>query len=529
MPTSQIATELLEYIRSRSVAANPSYLDVTCYIGAFALFAILAYIVVEQILFIYRKNKYGYAGPTFIVPLIGSIVEMVRDPYGFWERQRLYAHPGVSCTSLLGKFLVFCTDVEGCHTILRNNAEDQFMMELHPSARTILGDTNIAFLCGDRHLMLRKSFIHLFGRKALSVYLERQQEIILQHLDQWVRVCQTGGALEVRTLMRDMNQETSQQVFAGPYIDDHKAFGRDYIIMTEGFLSLPINLPGTAVWKAVEARKRLSKILGEAARRSKKAMAEGKEPRCLLDFWSIRVNELINEAEAEKKAPPVFASDSEMGDVVLDFLFASQDASTASLVWCVHYLTQRPDVLARVREEQARLRPNGESLSYDLLEQMHYTRWTVKEILRIRTPPPMVPNVAMEELQLTEKFRVPKGALVIPSTWNCCMQGFSNPTEFNPDRWDPAGLNEGEKYAKNYIPFGIGPHMCAGKDYAYNNLIAFLAVFASNYDFDRVKDGKENTIIYLPTLYPKSCIINIRQENWLGPRGRMATTATKSR
>lgn len=27
-------------------------------------------------------------GPTFVVPLVGCIVEMVLDPFGFWERQR---------------------------------------------------------------------------------------------------------------------------------------------------------------------------------------------------------------------------------------------------------------------------------------------------------------------------------------------------------------------------------------------------------------------------------------------------------
>ena len=39
----------------------------------------------------------------------------------------------------------------------------------------------------------------------------------------------------------------------------------------------------------------------------------------------------------------------------MDFLFASQDASTASLAWAVHFMSERPDVLNLIREEQARL------------------------------------------------------------------------------------------------------------------------------------------------------------------------------
>lgn len=42
-------------------------------------------------------------------------------------------------------------------------------MALHPSAKTILGEHNIAFLHGPDHKQIRKSFIALFTRKALAV------------------------------------------------------------------------------------------------------------------------------------------------------------------------------------------------------------------------------------------------------------------------------------------------------------------------------------------------------------------------
>jgi cytochrome P450 family 710 subfamily A protein len=37
-----------------------------------------------------RRGKGGKAlpGPRYVVPLVGCIVEMVLDPFGFWERQR---------------------------------------------------------------------------------------------------------------------------------------------------------------------------------------------------------------------------------------------------------------------------------------------------------------------------------------------------------------------------------------------------------------------------------------------------------
>lgn len=45
-------------------------------------------------------------GPRFVVPLVGCIVEMVFDPYGFWERQR-------KCVPGMLSICLFCA----CHSL----------------------------------------------------------------------------------------------------------------------------------------------------------------------------------------------------------------------------------------------------------------------------------------------------------------------------------------------------------------------------------------------------------------------------
>ena len=104
----------------------------------------------------------------------------------------------------------------------------------------------------------------------------------------------------------------------------------------------------------------------------------GIAPRCLIDFWSLRILEIIAESKAASEPAPAFTSDWAMGDAMMDFLFASQDASTASLTWAIHFMSERPDILARLRAEQAAVRPNDEALSHELLEQMTYARCVVK-------------------------------------------------------------------------------------------------------------------------------------------------------
>lgn len=74
---------------------------------------------------------------------------------------------------------------------------------------------------------------------------------------------------------RDLNVATSRSVFAGPYFEsseEKERFGKAFLDMTEGFLALPICIPGTAVWRAKKGRLYILDLLEKAAARSKTAM-----------------------------------------------------------------------------------------------------------------------------------------------------------------------------------------------------------------------------------------------------------------
>lgn len=60
-------------------------------------------------------------GPTYTVPFLGSIVEMVQDPHAFWERQRAYSFPGLSWNSIVTKFTVMVTDPAVIRHVFQHN------------------------------------------------------------------------------------------------------------------------------------------------------------------------------------------------------------------------------------------------------------------------------------------------------------------------------------------------------------------------------------------------------------------------
>ena len=67
-----------------------------------------------------------------------------------------------------------------------------------------------------------------------------------------------------------------------------------------------------------------------------------------MDFWAQRCLEEMEDADKARLPRPGHTTDTAMADTVMDFLFASQDASTASLVWLTCVMADRPDILAKV-------------------------------------------------------------------------------------------------------------------------------------------------------------------------------------
>lgn len=460
----------------------------------------------------YLKKKSSLPGPSLIFPFIGNAISLVRNPTSFWDRQSILAkssHHGLSANYIIGRFILFVRSTDLSHKIFANVRPDAFHLVGHPFGKKLFGEHNLIYMSGQQHKDLRRSIAPNFTPRALSTYTSLQQHIILKHLKTWVNLSTMSKNQEpipLRFLCRDMNLETSQTVFVGPYLRDEsrKRFNSDYNFFNVGLMKLPIDLPGFAFRNARMAVSRLVETLAVCAAESKVRMTEGQEAMCLIDFWMQE-----NMAESE----PAHSSSVEIGGYLFDFLFAAQDASTSSLLWAVTLLDSHPQVLARVREEVSVIwSPESDTLiTAEQLREMKYTEAVAREVIRYRAPATMVPHIAGEDFRLTEDYIVPKGTIVFPSVFESSFQGFTEPDRFDPDRFMEERQEE-RVYRKNFLAFGAGAHQCVGQRYAINHLVLFIAMFTSLIDFKRPKSDGCDEIAYTPTICPKDdCKVVLRK------------------
>ncbi|XP_058101106.1 cytochrome P450 710A1-like [Magnolia sinica] len=478
------------------------------------LFSLLAFFLLwEQIAYIRKKRS--LPGPLLIFPFLGNVVSVVRSPTKFWEVQASLAKSSpfqLSTNYLFGNFILFIRSSELCHKVFANVRPDAFQVIGHPFGKKLFGEHNLIYMFGQSHKDLRRRIVPNFTIKALGTYLSLQQKIIVEHLKKWEELSSSGSKpIALRFLCRDLNLETSQTVFAGPYLGSgqRKAFNENYNLFNVGLMSIPVDLPGFAFRNARLAVYRLVQTLTGCVSESKERMRSGAEATCLIDFWmEDTLKEIAAALDAGRPAPP-HSSDVEIAGHLFDFLFAAQDASTSSLLWAVTLLESHPEVLARVREEVAGIwSPESDAMiTQEQLREMKYTEAVAREVIRFRPPATMVPHIAREDVKLTEFYTVPKGTIVFPSLFESSFQGFTDSDRFDPGRFLP-DRHEDQLYRRNFLAFGAGSHQCVGQRYALNHLALFIALFVSILDFKRDRTDGCDEITYVPTIAPKDdCLV----------------------
>jgi len=439
-----------------------------------------------------RRKRQSLPGFSFVPPFVGMLFQMILSPWSFY--QKLEALGDMAYTSVVGKSVIHVRDTATTRKIY---ASRNFELHLSWGARAILSDNCIAFLHGNAHKELKKQLFPLFTPKAISTYIPVQERCIRTFINKWLDECK--GLTEFRPLARDMNMAASIDSFVGPRNAGRHRLEiiRLYYIMNQGFLSFPINLPGTTLWKSIKAREALIALLIEIGRDCHKNLLAGAEPEGMIDVWIKHMIERDGRGEMPYKTLETVAY------AIMSFMFASQDATTSALVWTLALMADHPDWLARVREEQKRLRPNNEAITLDLMNQMEHTTMAVKEILRYRPPAIMVPVMAKEDTVVgKDQYVAEKGTVFLPSIWCSSFQGFHDAHKFDPSRFDSL-RREDEKFAEFFLVFGSGLHMCLGQEYAKNQLKVFLALSATLMEWEWKKTPGCDEIIFGPTIFPK--------------------------
>ncbi|XP_047327492.1 cytochrome P450 714A1-like [Impatiens glandulifera] len=164
-----------------------------------------------------------------------------------------------------------------------------------------------------------------------------------------------------------------------------------------------------------------------------------------------------------------------------NMFLAGHESTAVAASWCLMLLALNPDWQTRVREETARVCPDG-VIDASSLPKMKTVTMVIQETLRLYPPAAFVSREALEEIQFGA-VTVPKGVCVwtlIPMLHRDTEVWGSDAGEFKPERF-ANGLAAACKVPHGYIPFGMGQRLCLGQNFAMVQLKIVLSLIISKF------------------------------------------------
>lgn len=164
-------------------------------------------------------------------------------------------------------------------------------------------------------------------------------------------------------------------------------------------------------------------------------------------------------------------SDRDLRDEILTLLIAGHETVASALTWTWLLLTRHPEAYARMADEVGALLGDRAPTAADL-SGLGYLRGVFAESLRLY-PPAWVISRRTIAADAIEGHAVPAGALVVISPYVIHRHPalWSDPERFDPERF----VGERTRHRFSYIPFGGGPRICIGNEFALTEAALILA------------------------------------------------------
>ncbi|KAL4600212.1 hypothetical protein ACB092_11G182000 [Castanea dentata] len=163
--------------------------------------------------------------------------------------------------------------------------------------------------------------------------------------------------------------------------------------------------------------------------------------------------------------------------------FAGHETTAITATWSLMLLAAHPEWQARARAEVLEICGDSPP-DANMLRNMKTLTMVIQETLRLYPPAAFVIRAALEDITFKD-IMISKGMNIqipVPILQQQCDLWGSDAHKFNPERF-AHGVVGACKTPQAYMPFGVGPHVCAGQHFAMTELKVILTLILSKFCF----------------------------------------------
>ncbi|KAL1807946.1 hypothetical protein ACET3Z_024936 [Daucus carota] len=422
-----------------------------------------------------RKGHKNLPPGSYGWPFVGETLALLQAGWNGtpekFIRERVEKHGDVFKTCLLGDSIVVFSGVAGNKFLFGN--EGKTVALWWPKSVNKLFENCLITSSGEEAKWTRKMLHSFLSPDAFSrLYINIMDQVTQKHIStHW----QGKQEVKVYHTIKFYTFELACRLFMSLEDPDHiKKLAYHFNIFLKGIIQIPLNVPGTRFYNAMRAVNAIRKDL-HVITRQRRVDLEQKTASPSQDLLS---HLLVSSDEHGR-----FLTEAEIVNNILTLLFAGHDTSSVSITLVMKTLAEKPHVYQKIYDEHmeiAAAKGHAELLQWDDIQKMKYTWNVVSEVMRIT--PPVIGAFREALVDFTYAgYTIPKGWKLYWSTVSTSKDEryFPDPTEFDASRFDGAGPTP-----YSYVPFGGGPRMCLGKEFARMEILVFLHNVVKKFKWD---------------------------------------------
>lgn len=316
----------------------------------------------------------------------------------------------------------------------------------------------------------RKLMQPAFHRDRIAAF----GDIVVEFTDRLIASWSDGETRDIQVDMMRLTLEIVAKALFGAELGDEwtevsaamETLMRNFAASTARPLVLPRWLPTPSNLRSAAAVRRLDRVLFQIIARRR---ASGDDRGDLLS--------MLLHAQDDETGRRM--TDRQLRDECMTLFLAGHETTANALSWTWYLLARNPEAETRLHDELDRVLA-GRSPTFADLPRLTYTDGVVNESLRL-FPPAWMPGRETTEPVDLGGYRITRGTTIFMPA--CVIhrdaRWFDDPDAFRPGRWADSLLQHIPRYA--YFPFGGGPRICIGNNFALMEAALVLATIARTY------------------------------------------------
>jgi cytochrome P450 len=166
-------------------------------------------------------------------------------------------------------------------------------------------------------------------------------------------------------------------------------------------------------------------------------------------------------------------------DEVLILFTAGHETTANALSFTLFLLAKNQNAQQKVFEEVSQLALENDDIMQHI-SQLNFTKQCLEEGMRLYPPAYIIDRIAIEDDEFEGQL-IPKKTMILMSVYELhrYAEFWDSPDEFSPGRFNVENRKDYQEY---YYPFGAGPRMCVGNNFAMYEMIMTVAEIVKKYN-----------------------------------------------